>query len=68
MTTINWRLETWAGETPHICLNARPFGRAFKRSLSKNYTNAPVSVRIEVGAMTWKNGEKMRGRMQSSQT
>ncbi len=30
-------------------------------SLSKNYANAPVSVKMEAGAMSWKNGKKIHG-------
>ena len=30
-------------------------------SLSKNYTNAPVSGKMETGAMTWKNGKRIHG-------
>ena len=40
---------------------------AFSFSLSKNYANAPVSAIIEeTGVFSWKAGEKMHGKSQSS--
>ena len=39
----------------------------FYVSLSKNYANAPVSAIIEeTGVFSWKAGEKMHGKSQSS--